>query len=59
MATTCTMPTPEIFFDMAFAYERSAALKAAVGLDLFTAIVEGADIVGSPSTTATATISFS
>lgn len=46
MVTTSTMPTPEVFFDMAFAYERSAALRAAVELDLFTAIGEGADAVG-------------
>ena len=41
-----TMPTPEGFFDMAFAFERTAALKAAVELELFTAIGEGAAIVG-------------
>ena len=38
-------PTPELFFQMANAYQRSQALKAAVDLDLFTAIAEGKDTV--------------
>jgi 2-polyprenyl-3-methyl-5-hydroxy-6-metoxy-1,4-benzoquinol methylase len=33
-----TMPSPELFFESAFAYQRSAALKTAIDLDLFTAI---------------------
>lgn len=45
MASTQTMPTPEVFFDMAFAFERTAALKAAVELDVFTAIAGGAQTV--------------
>src|SRR5437764_2667681 len=39
--TTQTMPSAEIVFDTLFAYQRSAALKAAIDLDLFTAIDEG------------------
>src|SRR5207247_11370507 len=42
---TDTMPTPDVFFDAAFAYQRTAALKSAVELDVFTAIGEGADTV--------------
>ena len=33
-----TMPSPELFFESAFAYQKSAALKTAIDLDLFTAI---------------------
>lgn len=33
-----TTPSPELFFESAFAYQRSAALKTAIELDLFTAI---------------------
>jgi 2-polyprenyl-3-methyl-5-hydroxy-6-metoxy-1,4-benzoquinol methylase len=36
------MPSPELFFETAFAHQRTAALKAAVDLDVFTAIQEGA-----------------
>ncbi|HVG03026.1 MAG TPA: class I SAM-dependent methyltransferase, partial [Nitrospira sp.] len=36
-------PSPEIFFQTANAYQRSHALKAAIDLDLFTAIAEGND----------------
>jgi 2-polyprenyl-3-methyl-5-hydroxy-6-metoxy-1,4-benzoquinol methylase len=39
------MPSPEPIFEAFFAYQRSAALKAAVELDLFTAIDEGARTV--------------
>jgi SAM-dependent methyltransferase len=45
MATTGPMPTPEKFFDMAFAFERTAAINAAVDLDVFTAVGEGAETV--------------
>jgi ubiquinone/menaquinone biosynthesis C-methylase UbiE len=38
-------PTPELFFQTANAYHRSHALKAAIDLDLFTAIAEGKDTV--------------
>lgn len=40
MATE-TMPSAEIVFDTLFAYQRSGALKAAIDLDLFTAIDSG------------------
>ncbi len=36
-------PTPGLFFQTANAYQRTQALKAAVELDLFTAIGEGKD----------------
>lgn len=38
-------PTPGLFFQTANAYQRTQALKAAVDLDLFTAIGEGKDTV--------------
>ena len=44
------MPTPEKFFDMAFAFERTAAINAAVDLDVFTAVGEGAETVTELST---------
>jgi hypothetical protein len=31
-------PTPELFVDTAFAYQKTAAIKAAIGVGLFTAI---------------------
>ena len=37
-ATESRQPTPELFFQTMNAYQRTAALKAAVGLDLFTKI---------------------
>jgi len=39
---TQTMPTPELYFDSIFAFQRSAALKAALDLNLFTTIADGA-----------------
>jgi ubiquinone/menaquinone biosynthesis C-methylase UbiE len=36
-----TMPSADIVFDTLFAYQRSAALKSAIELDVFTAIDEG------------------
>ena len=39
---TQTMPSAEIVFDTLFAYQRSAALKASIELELFTAIDDGA-----------------
>lgn len=39
------MPSPDIVFDTLFAYQRSAALKSAIELELFTAIDEGAHAV--------------
>lgn len=38
-------PTPELFFQTANAYQRSQALKAAIDLELFSAIAEGKDTV--------------
>ncbi len=40
--TSQNMPSPDIVFDTLFAYQRSAALKSAIELQLFTAIDEGA-----------------
>jgi SAM-dependent methyltransferase len=40
--STQTMPSAEIVFDTLFAYQRSAALKSAIDLDIFTAIDGGA-----------------
>lgn len=45
--TMAVMPSAEIVFDTLFAYQRSAALKAALDLDVFTAIDEGATSAGS------------
>ena len=36
------MPSPDLVFESMFAYQKSAALKSAVELDLFTAIDDGA-----------------
>jgi SAM-dependent methyltransferase len=44
------MPSPELYFETAFAYQRTAALKAGVELDLFTAIGEGADTAAALAT---------
>jgi SAM-dependent methyltransferase len=44
---TAAMPSPELFFETAFAHQRTAALKAAVDLDVFTAIEEGAHTAAS------------
>src|SRR5579859_4822355 len=38
-------PSPDIFFETVHAFHRTAALKAAIELDLFTAVDEGADTV--------------
>jgi len=38
-----TEPSPLLFFETINAYQRSAALKGAIDLDLFTAIAEGSD----------------
>ena len=42
MSEQMPQPSPELFFETANAYQRSAAIKAAVELDVFTAIGEGA-----------------
>lgn len=41
MSTEQAMPSPILFFETANAYQRSAAVKAAVELEVFTAIGEG------------------
>ena len=40
--TTTHTPSPELFFDTMNAYQRTAALKAAIELDLFSTVGEGA-----------------
>ena len=42
MSSTDPMPSAEIVFDTLFAYQKSAALKTAIDLELFTAIDDGA-----------------
>jgi 2-polyprenyl-3-methyl-5-hydroxy-6-metoxy-1,4-benzoquinol methylase len=43
--TPTTPPSPELFFDTVQAYQRTAALRAAIELELFTAISDGAHTV--------------
>lgn len=43
--STTHAPSPELFFDTVQAYQRTAALRAAIELDLFTAIDDGAQTV--------------
>ncbi|MFQ5694531.1 MAG: methyltransferase [Terriglobia bacterium] len=40
-----TAPSPALFFDTVNAYQRTAALKGAIELDVFTAIGEGAETI--------------
>jgi len=40
--TMTVAPSPDLFFETVFAYQRTAALKTAIELDLFSAIHEGA-----------------
>jgi 2-polyprenyl-3-methyl-5-hydroxy-6-metoxy-1,4-benzoquinol methylase len=40
--TMTAAPSPELFFQTVFAYQRTAALKTAIELDLFSAVHEGA-----------------
>jgi ubiquinone/menaquinone biosynthesis C-methylase UbiE len=42
-----TMPSADLIFETLFAYQRSAALKSAVELDVFTAIDDGANSTSS------------
>lgn len=42
-ASTGTQPTPQLFFETLNAYQRTEALKAAIELDVFTAIAERAN----------------
>lgn len=55
MPPTGPMPSAGIVFDTLFAYQKSAALKTAIDLELFTAIDDGAHtaaaIATSPSPT--------
>jgi precorrin-6B methylase 2 len=41
MSDQPSQPTPELFFQTVNGYQRSAAIKAAIELDVFTAIAEG------------------
>jgi 2-polyprenyl-3-methyl-5-hydroxy-6-metoxy-1,4-benzoquinol methylase len=41
MTMSGTPPSPELFFDTLNAYQRTAALKTAIELDLFTALADG------------------
>jgi ubiquinone/menaquinone biosynthesis C-methylase UbiE len=41
-----TLPNPELFFETMNAYQRTAALKSALELDLFTGIAEGNNTYG-------------
>src|SRR5579863_6974886 len=40
-----TQPGPERLFEALFAHQRTVAIKAAIELDIFTAIAEGEDTV--------------
>jgi ubiquinone/menaquinone biosynthesis C-methylase UbiE len=42
MSNETQQPSPELFFQTVNSYQRTAAIKAAIELDLFTAIAEGA-----------------
>ena len=46
-STTTTRPTPERIFNTMIAFQETEALKAAIELDIFTAIAEGADTAAS------------
>jgi SAM-dependent methyltransferase len=50
MSPTDVMPSAEIVFDTLFAYQKSAALKTAIDLELFTAIADGAHTVAALAT---------
>ena len=45
--TQPTSPSPQLFFDTAFAFQRSEAIKAAINLEIFTAIGDGHHTSGS------------
>ena len=49
-SNTNTRPTPEHIFNTLNAYQQSLALRAAIDLDLFTAIADGADDTASLAT---------
>jgi len=42
MSPDAHVPSPELFFDTIFAHQKTAALKSAIELEVFTAIGEGA-----------------
>ena len=46
-STTTTRPNPERIFNTMIAFQETEALKAAIELDIFTAIAEGADTAAS------------
>ncbi|PYT92658.1 MAG: hypothetical protein DMG36_13635 [Acidobacteria bacterium] len=46
-STTTSRPTPERIFNTMIAFQETEALKAAIELDIFTAIAEGADTAAS------------
>jgi len=48
--TTSQPPSADVVFDTLFAYQRSAALKAALDLDLFSVIDDGANTAAAAST---------
>src|SRR2546425_3961067 len=43
--STQAMPSPDLYFDTIFAFQRSAALKSAIELDVFTVVGDGARTV--------------
>ena len=45
MPTPTAPPTPDLFFDTIQAYQRTAALRAAIELELFTVVGDGAQTV--------------
>src|SRR3954462_8967500 len=45
MSAAAGIPSPDLFFDAAFAYARTEALRTAVELDLFSAIAAGRQTV--------------
>ena len=50
--TTSQPPSADVVFDTLFAYQRSAALKAALDLDLFSVIDDGANTAVAAATAA-------
>ena len=48
--TTTTAPSPELFFETLQSYQRTAAMRAAIELDIFSAIGDGAQSVAQIAT---------
>ena len=46
MSENTQQPSPELFFQMVNSYQRTAAIRSAIELDVFTAIGEGARTAG-------------